>query len=98
MEAKNNFDEASMFESQEKSAGSSEVQDVDPLLLATFLKTFMKFLHNKKEVQGLQELIEKCADKIKVPSKQRNVRKLGKHKNRIGHEMRLKSSWIWVLM
>jgi len=50
MEAKNNFPEASTSGSQVKSTRKNEVQDVDPSLLASFLKTYMKLLHDKKVV------------------------------------------------
>lgn len=53
MEAKKNFSEDSTSGSQEKSTGNNEVQDVDPSLLASFLKTYMKLLRDKKEVEGL---------------------------------------------
>lgn len=46
MEAKKNFVEASTSASQEKLVGNNEVQDVDPSLLATFLKTCMKLLRD----------------------------------------------------
>jgi len=32
-------------------------------MLTTFLETYMKLLRNSKDVKGLQELINKCADK-----------------------------------
>ena len=65
------------------------MQDVDPSLLATFMKTCMKLLRAKKVVEGLEELVENCIEKIKIPSEQRVLRKLGKHQKRTGHEMRL---------
>lgn len=46
MEAKKNFAEASTSGSQEKSARNSEVKDVDPSLLVTFIKTCMKPLRD----------------------------------------------------
>lgn len=60
MEAKKNFAEASTSRSQEKMPGTSATQEVDPSILATFLKTCMKILHDHKVVEGLQELTEKC--------------------------------------
>ena len=33
----------------------------DPLMLTTFLETFMKFLCDIKAVEGLQDLITRCA-------------------------------------
>jgi len=89
MEAKKNFAEVSTSGSQEKSTGHNEEQDVEPSLLATFLKTFMKFICDKKEVEGLQELVDKCVDRIKFHLEQCAVRKLSKHKKRTGREMRL---------
>lgn len=53
MESIKNFVEDSTLGSQEKSTGNNDVQDVDPSLLAIFLKTFMKFLRDKKAVEGL---------------------------------------------
>lgn len=44
------------------------MQDVDPLMLATFLKTCMNLLCDKKAVVGLQELIDNFAGNIMVPS------------------------------
>lgn len=49
----------------------------------------MKLLHDKKVVEGLQELINKCTNKDKTPAKQCTVIKFGKHKKRTGREMRL---------
>lgn len=89
MEAKKKFFEASTSESPERSAENYEAQDMDPLLLATFMKNCMKLLHDGKVVEGLQEIIENCMGKIKTPLEQRVVRKLCKHKKKIGCEMRL---------
>lgn len=72
-----------------KNCLKKKVQDVDPSLLATFLKTYMKLLRDKKAVEGLQELIDNFEGKDKNSPKQRTVRKLGKHKKRTGCEMRL---------
>lgn len=47
MKAKNICTEASTFGSQEKSTRNIEMQDVNPSLLATFLKTCMKLLCDK---------------------------------------------------
>lgn len=44
-------------------------QEVDPLVLATFLKTCMKLLHDKKVVECLQDLTDKCANKEKAHAK-----------------------------
>lgn len=89
MEAKNNFAEASTSRSQEKPIGNSEVKDVNPSLLATFLKTCMKLLRDQKTVEGIKELIKNYVGKIKIPTEQHNMRKLGKHKKKNRHEMRL---------
>lgn len=53
------------------------------------MKTYMKLLCDKKVVEGLQELIKKCANKGKTVVEKRTVRKIGKHKKRTGHEMRM---------
>ena len=63
MKAEKNFVEASTLICQEKMSETSGTQGVDPSVLATFLKTCMKLLHNQKVVEGLQELIDKCANK-----------------------------------
>lgn len=89
MEVKNNFVDDSTLGSQEKSSRNIEEQDVDPLLLATFLKTCTKLLRDKKAVEGLQEPIKNCTGKINIPLEYHAVRKLGKHKERTGCEMRL---------
>lgn len=65
------------------------MQEVDPSIITTFLKTCMKLLHDQKAIEGLQELINKCANKEKTPTKHITVRKIGKHKTRIGRKMRL---------
>ena len=49
----------------------------------------MKLLHDSKAVKGLQELINKCADKENAPEGHCVLRKIGKHKARTGHKMRL---------
>jgi len=41
------------------------VQDIHPSLLVTFLKTCMKFLRDRKVVEGLEELIDNCTRKNK---------------------------------
>lgn len=53
MEAKNSFVEASTSGIQDKSSGNNEAHDVDPSLLATFLKTCMKLLRDRKAIEGL---------------------------------------------
>ena len=63
--------------------------DVDPSLLATFLKTSMKLLRDRKVVERLQELTENYTGKIKTPIEQRDVSKLGKHKKQKRCKMRM---------
>lgn len=53
MEAKKDFVEAPTSRSQEKIPKNCATQEVDPSVLATFLKTCMKLLHDKKTVEGL---------------------------------------------
>lgn len=67
MEAKKNFVEASTSGSQEKSVENNEAQDMDPSLLATFLKTCMNLLQDSKAMEVLQELIDNYTGKIKTP-------------------------------
>lgn len=73
----------------EKSKGINIVQERDHSLLASFLKTCMKLLRDKKVVEGLQELIYKCTGKNKPLPEWRIVHKMGKGKKIMGHEMRL---------
>lgn len=80
MEAKKNFIEASTSGSHEKTPKTSVTQKIDPSILATFLQTCMKLLRDQKAVEGLQDLIDKCANKEKTPTEQRKVRKIGNHK------------------
>ena len=47
----------------------------------------MKLLHDIKAVKGLQEPTNRCIEN--TPSEPRAVWKIGKHKARTGHEMRL---------
>ena len=47
----------------------------------------MKLLHDSKAVKGLQELINKCVGN--APEGLHVFKKIGKHKARTGHEMRL---------
>lgn len=56
-------------------------------MLTTFLETYMKLLCDSKVMKGLQELINRCAGN--TPGEPRVVRKIGKHKSRTWHEMRL---------
>lgn len=50
---------------------------MDPLMLMTFLEACMKLLHEKKDVKGLQELINRCVGT--APGEPLIVRKLRKH-------------------
>ncbi len=65
MEAKKRFIEASTSGSQDKVQETSAPGEVDPSLLATFLETYKKLLLDNKALEGLQELINKCANKEK---------------------------------
>jgi len=49
----------------ESTSGSHDkpVEEMDPSMLATFLETCMKLLHDSKVVKGLKELINKCVGK-----------------------------------
>lgn len=68
MEAKKKFAETSTSGRKEKMSETSMTQELDPLVLATFLNTCMKLLSDKKAVEGLQELINKCENKEKTPA------------------------------
>ena len=70
MEAKKSFTEAS-------TSGSNDQLEpgMDPSMLTTFLESFMKLLHDNKEIKGLQELITRCVGSGELCV----VRKLGKH-------------------
>lgn len=80
MESKMSFAEVSALGSYEKSNGTNEAQDIDNSLLATFLRTCMKLLRDKKVVEGLQGLIDNCTGKFKPPLEKRVVCKMGKRK------------------
>ena len=67
MEAKKSFAEASTSGGQEKTPETSATQEADPSILTTFLKTCMKLLRDKKAVEGLQKLINKCTNKENIP-------------------------------
>lgn len=84
MEAKKIFAKVSTLGIQDKQS-----EEMDPFMLTTFLETCMKLLCNSKAVKGLQELINKCGGKENAPKGSRMVRKIGKHKERTGCEMRL---------
>jgi len=83
MEAKKGFAEASTLGSQDK-----QFEEMDPSMLTTFLETCMKLLRDSKAVKGLHKLINKCTSKENT-MEGHAVRKIGKHKARTGHEMRL---------
>lgn len=84
MEENKSLDEASTSGSQEKL-----IEEMDPSMITTFLKTCMKLLRDSKVVKGLQELINWCTGKDGATGEPRIVIKLGKYKERTGHEMRL---------
>jgi len=83
MEAKKSFTKVSTSGSQEKTPKNSTTQEVDPSALTTFLETYMKLLCDRKVVEVLQDLIDKCANKENTPSKQCMVRNIDKHKAQI---------------
>jgi len=82
MEAKKSFAEASTSGSWGK-----HDQEMDPFMLTTFLETYMRLLHDRKAMKGLQELINRCIGNtlggLCV------IRKIDKHKAWTGYEMRL---------
>ena len=82
MEAKKSFMEASTSGSKDKLE-----LEMEPSMLTTFVETCMKLLRDSKAVKGLQELITRCA--TTMPRELRVVQNLGRHKTRIGREMRL---------
>lgn len=88
LEENKDFTEASTSRSQEKILETNTLQEVDPSILATFLKTCMKLLHDQKVVKGLQGLINKFTNKEKTPTEQCTVRQIGKNKAQMGCEMR----------
>lgn len=67
MEENKNFTKASTSGRQEKVSETSTTQEVDPLVLATFLNTSISLLRDKKSVEELQERIKKCTNKEKTP-------------------------------
>lgn len=84
MEKKKSFVGASTSGSKEK-----PIEEVDPSIITTFLKTCMKLLRDSKALKHLQELINRCASKDSATGEPCMVRKLRKHKAKTGHEMRL---------
>ena len=86
MEAKKIFTETSTLGSHGKVPETSSPVEVDPSVLT---QTYMKLLCGRKVVKGLQEFINKCVGKENAPKRHYIVRKIGKHKARTGHEMRL---------
>lgn len=79
MESKKSFVKASTSRSHDKMQEISVPTEVDPFVLTTFLETYMKLLHDRKDVEGPQELINKCTSKEKDPNENHMVRKIGKH-------------------
>jgi len=84
MEAKKSFAEASTSGGQEK-----PIEEMDPSMITMFLETSMKLLCDSKAAKGLHELINRCDGKGSATRESCIVRNLGKHKVRIGREMRL---------
>jgi len=82
MESKKSFVEASTLGRKDKLE-----PEMDPSMLTTLLETYMKLLCDSKVVKGLQELINRCVGT--TPGESCIVWKIGKHKTRTGHEMRL---------
>jgi len=80
MEAKKNFAKVSASGIQDKMQEISASAEVDSSVLTMFWETCVKLLRDSNVVEGLQELINKCANKEKAPDKHRVVRKIGKHK------------------
>lgn len=80
MEAKKSFIEASTSRSKDRTPKTSATQEVDPSILTTFLETCMNLLCDKKVVEGLQDLIDKCVNKENTPSEKCTVRNIDKHK------------------
>jgi len=56
LEARKSFTEVTILGSKDQPE-----PEKDPSMLITFLETCMKFLHDNREVKGLQELITRCA-------------------------------------
>lgn len=63
MEAKKIFVEASTSASQNKVQETSAFVEVDLFVLTMFLETYIKLIHNRKFVEGLQELIKNAPTK-----------------------------------
>lgn len=84
MEAKKSFAEASTSGIQDKQS-----KEMDLSMLTIIFETCMTMLCNRKAVKRLQELINKCIGKENAPEGPCVVRKINKHKERIGREMRL---------
>jgi len=80
MEAKKSFAEASTLGSQDKMQEISMLVEVDPSILTMFLETCMELLRNSKAMEGLQEIINKCACKEKIHDKHCVVRMIVKYK------------------
>lgn len=84
MEVRKIFTEASPLGSHDELS-----EEVDTSMLTTFLETCTKLLHDIKAVKQLQELINKCVGKEGVDEGHHVIRKIGKHKVRIGCKVRL---------
>jgi len=69
MEEKKCFVEAYTSWGQNKLLDTSAPKEVDLSVLTAFLETCMKLLHDRKDVKGLQELINKCASKHNAPDR-----------------------------
>lgn len=82
METKKSFADDYTSESKDRPEPKT-----DPSMLTTFLETCMKLLHDSEVVKGLQELINICFGT--TPGELCVVRKIGKHKMKMGREMRL---------
>jgi len=67
---------------------STSTQELDPCILKSFLQTCMKLLRNQRVVEGLQELIDSCADNEVPRSNLHIINNLHRHKKRMGKEMR----------
>lgn len=75
MEAEKRFVEASTLGSRDK-----PYYEMDPYMFMTFLESCMKVPHDSKALEGLQELINRCARNTLGDS--RVVWKISKHKAR----------------
>lgn len=67
---------------------STPMQELDPSILKSCLQICVKLLRNQKVFEGLQEMIDSCANKEVPQSDLRAVKNLHWHKKRMGKEMR----------